>query len=190
VLLVGGDTCRAERVTIAVLMVGAAKRGRIVSRGGARPGDAVFVTGPLGGSLASGRHLKFKPRLDASRFLTGRYRVRAMMDLSDGLAKDLRDLGKASGVGIELDEKSIPLNPDVRRRGVMAAFLDGEDFELVFALPPNEAARLERDAAARRNKLLFYRMGRVVLKKQGFTFITADGKRKPFPPFADHHFGS
>jgi thiamine-monophosphate kinase len=189
VSLVGGDTCRSERVTLAVFVAGSVKRGKMILRSGARPGDVLFVTGKLGGSLASGRHLKFVPRLAESDFLTRHYRVNAMMDISDGLAKDLRQLGAASGAGIEIFEKSVPLHRDVLSRGADAAFLDGEDFELVFALGPREAARLERDPRPRRRKFTFYRIGRVVHEKKGFTRVTQHGTHRPFPPAPDHHFG-
>lgn len=192
VRLVGGDTCRAERVTIAVFLVGRVprKRGKMILRSGAKPGDALFVTGPLGGSLRSGRHLRFVPRLSESRFLTRHYRVNAMMDLSDGLAKDLRQMGAASGVGFEVFEKSLPLHRDAAGRGASAAFLDGEDFELLFALSPREAARLERDPRVRRNRFTFYRIGRAWSSTQGFQRTTSDGRHQPFPAAPDHHFGT
>lgn len=192
VRLVGGDTCRSERVTIAVFMVGRArgKRGKIILRSGAQPGDTLFVTGRLGGSLRSGRHLRFMPRLKESEFLTRHYRPTAMMDVSDGLAKDLRQMGEASGTGFEIFEKSFPLHRDAEKRGISAAFLDGEDFELLFTLRPGEAKRLERDARARKSRFTFYRIGKAVSQRQGFTRITAHGQHKPFPSAPDHHFGS
>ncbi len=190
VRLVGGDTCRAERVTIAVFAAGAVKRGKMLLRSGARAGDALFVTGRLGGSLASGRHLRFKPRLAESRFLAAHYRVKAMMDVSDGLSKDLRLMGAESRVGFRIFEKALPLHPDVRRRGADAAFLDGEDFELLFTLGAAEAARLERDPRVRRAKFAFHRIGAAVPQPQGFHIVTSDGKHRPFPTAPDHHFGS
>lgn len=198
VRLVGGDTCRAERVTIAVFMLGRARRkkGKMASgkrwilRSGAREGDVLFVTGRLGGSLRSGRHLRFVPRLAESRFLTENYHVTAMMDVSDGLAKDVREIGGASGVGFEIFEKSVPLHRDAAENGVSAAFLDGEDFELLFTLAPADADRLERDPRVRRNNFMFRRIGRAVPKRQGYQRITPHGRREPFPAAPDHHFGS
>lgn len=215
VRLVGGDTCRADRITIAVFMVGRAlrksgkmtphrptpektgasrsrsfSRNAFILRSGARTGDALFVTGRLGGSLRSGRHLRFKPRLAESRFLTENYPVTAMMDVSDGLAKDVRQIGDASGVGFEIFEKSVPLHRDVAGRGMSAAFLDGEDFELLFTLAPADADRLERDGRARRSRFSFRRIGRAVSKRLGYQRITSDGKHRPFPAAPDHHFES
>jgi len=190
VRLVGGDTCRAERVTIAVFVAGSFKSGKMALRSGARPGDALFVTGRLGGSLASGRHLRPVPRLKESEYLMRRFRVRAMMDLSDGLAKDLRLLCAESGVGAELDARRIPVHPDARGRGVAAALLDGEDFELLFALGPKDAERLERGRGAAGGRMRFTRIGHIVPKQQGFTILSSHGEREKLPPAPDHHFGS
>lgn len=190
VRLVGGDTCRADKFMIAVFMAGSVKRGKMLLRSGVRPNDALFVTGALGGSLASGRHLRFRPRLAESRYLAEHYRVRAMMDLSDGLAKDLRHMGRESGVGFEIDEAALPVHRDARPRGTLAALTDGEDFELLFALSPSDAARLERDPRVRRRSFAFHRIGKAVPKQQGYRLITCDGTYRPFPPAPDHHFGS
>lgn len=190
VALVGGDTCRSERITIAVFMAGSINRGKMFLRSGASPGDALFVTGKLGGSLRSGRHLRFVPRIRESEFLAKHYPVRAMMDISDGLAKDLRLLAVESGTGAELEAARIPVHADAARRGVSAALTDGEDFELLFALNPAEALRLERDRAAGRLGMRFYRIGRLLPLKKGFTIIGSDGTRQNLPPAPDHHFGS
>ncbi|MBP9733739.1 MAG: thiamine-phosphate kinase [Candidatus Omnitrophica bacterium] len=190
VALVGGDTCRSERITIAVFMAGSINRGKMFLRSGGSSGDVLFVTGKLGGSLRFGRHLRFVPRIRESEYLAKHYQVRAMMDISDGLAKDLRLLGAESGTGAELETARIPVHSDAGRRGVSAALLDGEDFELLFALKDVQARRLERDRAAGRLGMRFYRIGRLVPKKQGFTLIGTDGTRQNIPPAPDHHFGS
>ncbi len=139
--LVGGDIARVGGPTvIAVAVLGAAHPVRgFVGRRGAKPGDGVFVTGRLGNSLASGRHLTFEPRLREGAWLCdalGR-RLTAMMDVSDGLGRDAGRLAAASGVRITIDAMSIPRHddcPDWRR-----AATDGEDYELLFtasASPP------------------------------------------------------
>ena len=106
---------------------------RCVLRSGGRPGDALFVTGLLGGSLA-GKHLDFTPRLAEARWLTQHFHLRAMMDLSDGLGADLPRLAAASGCGFELGE--IPCTPGCSRDSALG---DGEDFELLFAAGPRDA---------------------------------------------------
>jgi thiamine-monophosphate kinase len=139
VSIVGGETARIEGpLFINVALTGTVRRDACVLRSGGKPGDALFVTGRLGGSRA-GKHLDFIPRLEAARWLTANFRPHAMMDLSDGLAADLPRLAFASHCGFELCEERIP-----RTRGctVAQALNDGEDYELLFAIPPRQAAPL------------------------------------------------
>ena len=139
--VVGGELARTDGpAVVSVAMTGEVPRREFVPRGGGRPGDVLFVTGVLGGSLASGWHLRFTPRVTEARWLAENFRPRAMMDLSDGLAADLPRLAAGSGTGFLLDPSRVP-----RRRGVSVpqALGDGEDFELLFAVPPSQAARLE-----------------------------------------------
>jgi thiamine-monophosphate kinase len=140
VSIVGGETSRSPGPAfVSVALTGRVGRARCVTRSGGRPGDLLFVTGRLGGSL-SGRHLDFTPRLAEACWLAANFRVHAMMDLSDGLAADLPRLARASGCGFELWEEKVP-----RSRGctVAQALGDGEDFELLFAIRRRDAARLE-----------------------------------------------
>lgn len=150
VAVVGGETTtNPGRLLVSVALLGVVAKGRALLRSGARAGDAIFVTGTLGGSLA-GRHLDFEPRLREARFLADQLPVRSMIDLSDGLAGDLRQVLRASGVGAELLESAIPVSRAARQRHrdgltsktpLIAAFTDGEDFELLFTLPAGEAVR-------------------------------------------------
>jgi thiamine-monophosphate kinase len=129
--IVGGDIAQADGVLAASLtLLGAAAGSRVVTRTGARIGDSIYVTGVLGRSLASGHHFAFHPRLAEGTWLAGRPEVRAMMDLSDGLAKDLGALTPPRAKPA-LEPDALPL-----RRGadLRAALTDGEDYELVFAL--------------------------------------------------------
>lgn len=138
--LVGGETSRttADGMFLVVMLAGEIERRRCVFRAGGRPGDALYVTGKLGGSIA-GHHLKFTPRLVEARWLTAHFHPSAMMDLSDGLGADLPRLGAASGVGFEIDPGALPRRG---RASIEQAWSDGEDYELLFAIPPS--ARLER----------------------------------------------
>lgn len=141
VAIVGGETSRTNGpVIVSVSIVGSAEKERLVRRSGGQPGDDLFVTGRLGGSLG-GRHLRFTPRIHESRWLTANFPVHAMMDLSDGLGADLPRLAAASGVGFEVEENAIP-----RHRGVSvsSAVSDGEDYELLFAVSPQDTAVLLR----------------------------------------------
>lgn len=115
VAVVGGETTtNPERMLISVAVLGWVPRGKGILRSGAEAGDAIFVTGDLGGSLA-GKHLDFEPRLVEARWLVEHFSVHAMMDLSDGLAGDLRHMLKASRVGAELLTTSIPISREAKR---------------------------------------------------------------------------
>ena len=140
IAVAGGETARSPGPTfVSVALTGRVERKRCVLRSGGRPGDILFVTGRLGGSL-SGKHLDFMPRLNEARWLTEHFRVRAMMDVSDGLGADLPRLANASECAFELGE--IPCSPGCSRED---ALRDGEDFELLLAIGPRDAARLERE---------------------------------------------
>jgi len=119
-------------------------------RSGAKVGDAIFVTGELGGSI-EGRHLDFEPRLAEARWLAEHFHLHAMMDLSDGLAGDLGHVVKASKVGAELLKSALPVSRAAKlqarekpsaKPAALAALTDGEDFELVFTVASKDAVRL------------------------------------------------
>ena len=136
--IVGGETARGTEIVISVSMVGRVKATRCTRRDGAREGDAILVTGRLGGSLA-GHHLTFIPRVTEATWLADNARLHAMMDLSDGLARDLPRMAAASRLEFILDEKALPLGegctPD-------QAWSDGEDYELLFAVPSRVVRQL------------------------------------------------
>ena len=149
--IVGGETTsNPERMLISVCVLGTVVKGRSPLRSGAKPGDAIFVTGDLGGA-GSGKHLDFEPRLSEARWLTDNFSIHAMMDLSDGLAGDLRHMLKASEVGAELLSDAIPISRAAKlaaragspaRPPLLAALTDGEDFELLFTVASQEAVPL------------------------------------------------
>jgi thiamine-monophosphate kinase len=151
VAIVGGETTtNAERILISVALLGTVSRGKAVLRSGAEVGDAIFVTGELGGSSA-GKHLDFEPRLIEAQWLAQHFSLHAMIDLSDGLAGDLRHVLKASRVGAELLATSIPISREARRAAkaescakppLLAALSDGEDFELLFTVASRDAVPL------------------------------------------------
>lgn len=147
--LVGGDCTSAPGPTsLTVTALGELPRGaRPVSRSGARPGMVALVTGPLGGSRL-GRHLRPVPRLEQGEALAAAG-VGALMDLSDGLARDAARLAATSGVAVELDLAALPLHRDARRAArvsgkspVEHALHDGEDHELLALLPERTWRRL------------------------------------------------
>ena len=151
VAIVGGETTtNPERMLISVALLGWVPRGKGALRSGAEVGDALFVTGELGGSLA-GKHLEFEPRLAEARWLAQHFSIHAMIDLSDGLAGDLRHVMKASRVGAELLSAAIPISREAKRAAktesatrppLLAALTDGEDFELLFTVASRDAVPL------------------------------------------------
>src|SRR6476469_5207242 len=139
VAVVGGETSNIKGpAVISISVTGFVEQDRWVGRTGGKPGDELFVTGRLGGSLR-GRHLKFVPRIAESRWLTKNFRIHAMMDLSDGLGSDLPRLARASGVGFELEQNALPRN---RGCTIRQAIADGEDYELLFAMAPKDSRPL------------------------------------------------
>lgn len=131
VAIVGGDVSQAEGVFCASLtLLGTAPNKRVLTRQGAQIGDALYVTGKLGGSLSSGRHFRFTPRLKEGAWLARQSEVVSMLDISDGLAKDKRSLTPA-GMHLFIDKTALPLNKGC---GVLEAMTDGEDYELLFVV--------------------------------------------------------
>ena len=168
--IVGGETTtNPDRLLISISMLGTVPRGKALLRSGAKVGDAVFVSGELGGSL-QGRHLDFEPRLAEGAWLADSGLVHAMMDLSDGLAGDLRHILQASGVGAELLSRSIPITREARLQAkgdssskppLLAALTDGEDFELVFTVASRDAVKVLDGWRARFPDLRLTCIGRI-----------------------------
>jgi thiamine-monophosphate kinase len=151
VAIVGGETTtNPERMLISVAVLGTVARDKCVLRSGAQTGDAIFVTGELGGSL-TGKHLDFEPRIHEALWLREHFHIHAMIDISDGLAGDLRHLLRANQLGAELHSDSIPISRVARlqakaessaRPPLLAALTDGEDFELLFTVAGKDAVPL------------------------------------------------
>jgi thiamine-monophosphate kinase len=191
VAIVGGETTTSpERIFISVALLGWVPRGKGVLRSGAEPGDAIFVTGELGGSLV-GKHLDFEPRLDEARWLAQHFSLHAMLDVSDGLAGDLRHILAASRVGAELLATSIPVSRAARlaakaspsaKPALLAALTDGEDFELLFTVAGRDAVPLLDAWRKEFRKLPLTCIGRIkanegitIRDKHGIRPLTAHG---------------
>ena len=131
-MLLGGDTTAADQLIVSVTVCEPAAE-RLLLRQGAELGDVLAVTGLLGGSFADGRHLKPQPRLAEGAWLAAQSGVKAMLDLSDGLAGDVRRLAEASDVGMVLHTNQIPLHPTIANgpEPHRRAASDGEDYELL-----------------------------------------------------------
>ncbi len=213
VALGGGDLSAAPVWSIAITLLGEIERGAVLTRSGANAGDWLCVTGTLGDSgagfellnAATGhrtsrsvrrflidRHQRPTPRLACGEVLAGRRLASAAIDLSDGLASDLRRVCEASGVGAEIDLRALPLSTalkvyatSVGRDPVAYALTSGEDFELLFAVPP---ARLGRVLRRSTRDLPITPIGRVLPRRAGLRVIDATGRRRPLRETGYDHF--
>lgn len=180
--LAGGDTNSWNGpFAINVCLTGTPMGERPVLRSGAQPGDRLFVTGPLGGSLLSGRHLTFEPRLKLAEWLTEHANVNAMMDLSDGLSMDLSRMMEASRTGAVVYSESIPIHTEVstntsQERRLSSALSDGEDFELLFSLADSNATAIIEKAA--HTGMTFHEIGRVTADSR-LQLLSSDGTSRP-----------
>lgn len=217
VALIGGDTSASPKgMLITVAVLGEIEPGRAITRSGARAGDRIYVTGSLGDSRAGleilkkrkkrknlkspagesyliHRHFFPAPRVAFGRLLGHRGWATAMIDLSDGLASDLRHLCEAGQVGARLESDRLPVSAALaahaRRLGRSApdyALRGGEDFELLFAVREKNAAAVE--AAAKRMGLSVTPVGAIVPKRRGITVIGQGGREVPLTLKGYEHF--
>ncbi len=150
----GGDTNTWDGpLALSVSLVGKVTPAGPLRRSGALPGDRIVVTGAFGGSIL-GRHLDFPPRVAEALRLAERYELHAGIDVSDGLSIDLARLTEASDCGAQIDTEAVPVADDARRLAARLAdgstplghaLSDGEDFELILAVPPEQADRMLAD---------------------------------------------
>ncbi|MEW6273731.1 MAG: thiamine-phosphate kinase [Bacillota bacterium] len=214
VSIVGGDTVRSPaRLIINVALLGAVEAGRAIYRSGARPGDLLFVTGTLGNSAAGlylcrhpgaavspetagflrSAHLEPRARVSAGRVLAKTGKVTALDDISDGLASELHEICLASGVGCRIREAALPVDPRVREAAGIAgcdpldwALYGGEDYELVFAVPPGSAGYIKEEMAANREGC--YLIGEVLPGEKGVLRELPDNRVIPLEPRGYDHF--
>ena len=140
-VICGGESTRVSAgagLVISIAATGLVKKRHLLQRSTAHQGDAIYVTGRLGGSLG-GRHLDITPRLREAQWLAAGRFATAMMDLSDGLAMDLPRLAGASGLGIIIDPARLPCHDNCRSEQALG---DGEDYELLFTVNPRKTQRL------------------------------------------------
>lgn len=142
IAVAGGETSSLphDGLVLNIALTGRCERGKAILRCGGRPGDKLFVTGVLGGSFPSEWHLDFEPRVNFARYLLAQgIRPTAMMDLSDGLGTDAPRLAAASRCGLAIDRRALPCRPGCTPDQALS---DGEDYELFFALSPDDAVSL------------------------------------------------
>lgn len=185
VAVIGGDTNRSEKLVVDVAVMGFVEPRRMVLRSGAKAGDIICVTGSLGGSYKSGKHLNFIPRQKEARILTENFRINSMIDISDGLSTDLNHIAEESGAGACIYEELIPVSKNAA--SLDAALNEGEDFEILFTLPVNQAGKLlgKRPAGM---KTPVTKIGEITGKKQGVRIISCSGKIRQLRPEGFKHF--
>lgn len=182
--IAGGDTNSWDGpLVISVTILGEPTKRGALTRGGAKPGDAILVTGSFGGSIL-GRHFDFNPRVEEALVLRELYELHAGIDVSDGLSLDLSRLATASGCGAMLDTASVPISEAAhelaRRDGTELkaldhALSDGEDFELILAVPPAVARKMLADQPL---PVRLTEIGRFVAEP-GLWQVDAAGERRP-----------
>ena len=196
VAVVGGETTtNPGGWLVNVALLGTVPRGRARLRSGAKVGEALFVTGDLGGSLA-GKHLDFEPRLAEGRWLLEFAGVSSVMDLSDGLASDLPKLLEASGVpGAELRKSAVPVSraarehartSDLAKPPFVAAVTDGEDFELLFTVQSNRAVAVLDEWKEQFPGVRLSCIGK--LTEKAGVWVRGDDGLRPLPTRGYEHF--
>ncbi|MBO4715602.1 MAG: thiamine-monophosphate kinase [Verrucomicrobia bacterium] len=169
----GGETvCSEKGVFLSISMLGSIPRNRLLLRSNMQINDAVFVTGELGGSLKE-KHLDFSPRVKEAQWLAENFEVHALMDISDGLAGDLRRLMDASEKGVQLLAEAIPVSRSAKEASreeggkspLTRALSDGEDFELLFTVPASSAVELLDKWKIHFPLLKLSCIGKVILEK-------------------------
>ena len=189
VALAGGDTNAWDGpLVVSVTALGSVPPAAAWRRDGARPGDLIAVTCACGGSLL-GRHLAVEPRVREALWIAERFAVHAAIDVSDGLSLDLARMMQASGTAALIDLDRVPIHADALRMSRQAddgrtplehALGDGEDFELLLALPAEAARPLAAEAAATLGTPVTI-IGEVV-EGRGLFARAADGRREPLEP--------
>jgi len=186
--IVGGNLTKSPFLFLDVSMVGKVEKKYLKLRSGARPGDAIFVTGTLGGSQMK-KHLTFTPRIKEAREIIKKAPVSAMMDISDGLSTDLTRLAVASGAGFKIYLDKIPVSKDAmkiskdREEGILHALNDGEDYELLFTVP----AGYENKVPVKVNDTEIHLIGEITEEKS-YKGISTTGKAIKISPSGYSHF--
>jgi thiamine-monophosphate kinase len=190
--LVGGNITRSTGpLVVDVTAIGSVRRRNVLRRAGARPGDSVYVTGRVGcaeaglellqkgGGIpdalqhAAAAYLRPEPRVRAGVLLARNRCASSCMDLSDGLADAVRQVAEASGVGMVIDGRAVPLDAAVRtwqeeqgREALERALVGGDDYELLFTVRPSKARRFRGVLRVMGTDLPITRIGMVTKDRQ------------------------
>ena len=210
---IGGNMTKTTgRISVTITVLGEVPRGQAIYRSGAQPGDAIWVTGTLGGAKAGLEALlhpeavrdtpaahalacyrRPQPRLPEALFLRQRAALHSLLDLSDGLSGDLRHICEASGVGAQIEAEAVPIHDDTRRIAQVLnadplsyALHGGEDFELCFTAPPGSIETIQADFEQQFN-LSLVRVG-AIQHGEGVTLAQPDGSTAILPSRGYDHF--
>ena len=212
VSVIGGDTTRSRSgLVVNIAVMGSVDKQKIALRSAAMPGDAIFVTGALGGSMAGlqvlsknkaglkadaviRKHLTPMPRVKEAEFLSHHIDIHAMIDVSDGLASEVGHICKCSGVGVEIEEVLIPIDDETR---VVAAKFDddaleyalsgGEDFELVFTAD-EKAVNAVKVKFEEQFSIQLSKIGTVTPAERGIVLCTKQNRIKQLNESGWNHF--
>ncbi|MBN1283572.1 MAG: thiamine-phosphate kinase [Proteobacteria bacterium] len=212
-ILIGGDTSSSDRgLFLSITAIGECPSGRAVMRSGARPGDAIYATGELGGSALglalmmrgiadkgagrfANRHNDPRPRVEAGRLLAESGLLTSMIDISDGLMADLGHIAASSGAGFEVGAEALPTDATLAGLAAEAgadplelALSGGEDYELAFTVASAEAGRFEREIAPRAG-VRVTRIGAMVSDPAAHRALRADGVEINLSSAGFDHFG-
>jgi len=183
--IVGGDTMKSAPLALHGFASGHLPTGSALLRSGAKAGDKIYVTGELGGSI-HGKHLDFTPRVAEGIWLRKSGWVTAMMDISDGLARDLPRLCAKSGVGAVVNTEDIPVR---HHSDLNHALSDGEDYELLFTVKPEQTEQFEK-VWSNFSKLPSTCIGEMQGWPDDLMLIYSGGRREPFPSAGYDHLES
>lgn len=208
--ITGGDTSRSfyREFIISITVIGEAKKNRSIKRSGAKAKDKIFVTGTLGDSSAgleilkknklkknglTEKHLSPEPRLNQGRILAEEVGASSMIDLSDGLASDLKRICEESKCGANIYLDHIPLSPGLRKSVKLMrhdifhyALFGGEDYELLFTVEEKKIPRLL--SRLQKIKTSITCIGEISSKNRGIKLIHPDGKKGPLEKSGYDHF--
>jgi thiamine-monophosphate kinase len=214
--IIGGDTVSSPQIIINIALTGKVSISNLSLRSHAQLGDLIITTGDFGGSAAGlyilqnhnseiripqseidyvvSRHLTPDPRIDASQIIAKHPLCHALTDSSDGLASDLRNIGLASAVGAKVYADKIPIHEATRKVTELAnknpldfALQGGEDYELVFTMPPDAALDVKAEVEENLH-LPISIIGEIVPKEQGITILHSDGTTETLTKFGYNHF--
>lgn len=167
--LIGGDVSRSSQFWASLTLLGEATESGYVSRSGAKPGDSIYVTGDLGGSIL-GKHLNFMPRVREAQEILKKFHPTSMIDISDGFFQDLSHILEESKVGANVYASQIPISSAARTLSgkdkhspLEHAFHDGEDFELLFT------SKIKIPTAVLGTKITW--VGEIVQSKMGLNVL-------------------